>query len=199
MQNLFTVIQSVAIMVASIVAIIGINTWRNEFLFKKKVEVAEETLFLFYQCSDHIRMIRNPFYAVGEGASRIKSEAETKRQTEVYNQAYVVRERYGRVSEPFQKLNVIKYRFMVYFGEDKAYLFEDFNDIIKKLFHASSALGRHYWLNVDSCDQNMQVRLNKERDKYESIIWPTDVNDEINNKIDKLISEMGEICKEYFK
>ncbi len=146
MQNILSFLQSIAITVAAIVAVCGINTWRKEFIFKRKVEVAEEALLLFYQCADNIKMIRNPFYAVGEGASRKRNENETERETEIYNQAYVFRERYERVRESFQKLNVIKYRFIVYFGEDKAGLFHEYNKIISKLVHASDVLGRHYWI-----------------------------------------------------
>lgn len=43
----FDVIKSLSIIIASIVAIYGINSWRREAKWKRKYELAEEVLSLF--------------------------------------------------------------------------------------------------------------------------------------------------------
>lgn len=53
-------IRNVLVIIASIVAIYGIRAWRREFIGKRKIELAEEVLALFYETRDIIRYIRDP-------------------------------------------------------------------------------------------------------------------------------------------
>lgn len=76
-KNIFDILKSLSIIVASFAALKGINEWRRELKSKKQMELAEEVLVLFYQCKDHIKMIRNPFSYKGEGSTRKSSSGET--------------------------------------------------------------------------------------------------------------------------
>ena len=53
-----------AIIIASITAIYGINAWRREYRGKKDIDLAEETLALFYKAKDAISAIRNRMIAL---------------------------------------------------------------------------------------------------------------------------------------
>ena len=117
------IIQSLAIIAASIVAFFGINSWRKEMKEKKEYTLAEEVLALFYEAQDKINAIRNPFSLEGEGRSRKADPSETPKQKEILDQAYVFIERYNNNSEVLNKLRTIRYRFMVLFGKNQAKLY----------------------------------------------------------------------------
>jgi hypothetical protein len=78
---LFDIIKSISIIIASTVAIYGINSWRRETKWKRKYELAEETLSLFYEVQDVISIIRSPFSRNEEGKKRNRIENEKKKKT----------------------------------------------------------------------------------------------------------------------
>ncbi len=59
--NWVEVVQAVAVIVASVVAIFGINAWKREYVGKRRMELAEEVLAMFYEVRDVMHDIRAPF------------------------------------------------------------------------------------------------------------------------------------------
>ena len=68
--------QSASVILACLFAIYGIDAWRREFVGKRRMELAEEVLALFYQARDIIQSIRSPGGYVGEGQSRKQAPDE---------------------------------------------------------------------------------------------------------------------------
>jgi len=89
MEIIFDIIQNISIIVASAVAVWGINSWRREAKWKRKYEVAEEVLSLFYECREKFQVIRSPFGYEGEGKTRKRSEQATPEETARLDSAYV--------------------------------------------------------------------------------------------------------------
>jgi len=112
--------QSASVILASLFAIYGIDAWRREFIGKRRMELAEEVLALFYQARDVIRAIRSPFGYVGEGGTRKTASDERPEDKEALDQAFVLVERYNRNIEPFSRIHALRYRFMVQLGVDAA-------------------------------------------------------------------------------
>lgn len=195
---IFDVLKSLSIIIASGVAIYGINSWRRETKWKRKYELAEETLSLFYQVQDSISIIRSPLGNVDEGKTRKRGENERKVDSEILDRAYTVIERFEKNKEPFFKLRAIKYRFITLFGKESE---KPFNEIVKltnKIIIVSGFLGRRYWKDQDRSnitDEQFDKHLNKMHE-YESIIWEGyhDENDIIRKQIEQIISEMEIIC-----
>jgi len=79
-KDVATIIQSLLVGSGSIVAILAINKWRNEVVYKRKVELAEEVSDLFSRAIFVFQDIRNPFSSVAEGASRPQEENESPEQ-----------------------------------------------------------------------------------------------------------------------
>ena len=96
--------KNISVILGALALISGIRAWKREYIGKRKIEIAEDTLMLFYQARDAIREIRNPFGRSGEGSSRQKADNETERETELLDRAYVVYERYQKHEELFNKL-----------------------------------------------------------------------------------------------
>lgn len=192
------IISSISVIIASLVAIYGINAWKREYVGKRKIELAEEVLAMFYEARDAIRFIRNPLGFEGEGKSRKVDSGETEEQKLAKDQAFVVYERYHKRNELFNKLHSLRYRFMVHYGAASEKPFYELNRITNKIILASNML------SVMWVDNRVQFRTDKQKTKhyedlkkYEAIIW-SDWGDEdpINPRIDDIISEIEKIVKD---
>src|SRR5215208_1238747 len=113
-------IQYLSVIAASIVAILGVRSWYSEFIGKRRVELAEEVLALFYQARDIVAEMRAPFSSGGEGQTRKPGPNESSRDKEALDSAFVLIERYVRHSEQFSRIQALRYRFMATFGKEKA-------------------------------------------------------------------------------
>jgi hypothetical protein len=190
-------LQSISVIVASVVGsgtvIYGINAWRREYAGKRKLELAEEVLALFYEARDAIRFIRNPFGYVGEGSSREAAANESPEEKRINDQANVVFERYSQRKELFNKINSMRYRYMAQFGKDSAKPFDNLNGIISDIFGAAQMLayywkrqGSRQWKNEEERQQHLE-----EMHKSEAVFWQmTPAKDEITPRLEAVISEI---------
>ena len=78
-MNFLDIVESIAVILASLFAIHGINSWRREMKEKRKYEVAEEVLALFYEARDKISLIRMP--AIMRGGEEESSTPGDQRQS----------------------------------------------------------------------------------------------------------------------
>lgn len=197
LKLVFDILKSISIIIASGVAIYGINSWRREIKWKRKYELAEETLSLFYEVQDAISIIRSPFVSVSEGKTRKRQERETKEDSEILDRAYVVVERFEKNKESFFKLRAIKYRFITLFGKESE---KPFNEIVKltnKIMTVSGFLGR-YWKDHSRrnfSDEQLE-KYHPKMDEYEAIIWESysEENDTIKEKLEQIISDIEAVC-----
>lgn len=190
--------KNISIIISALAFVSGIRAWRREYIGKRKIELAEETLMLFYQARDAIQNIRNPFGQIGEGNTRQKGEHETKEETELLNRAYVVYERYQKHEEIFNKLQSIRYRFMARFGRENDAPFIDLNTILNEIFIAAQMLGTHYWQRqgrVKMEGEEFKKHLT-EMHKHEATFWfQGEEKDEIGPRVEKVIQKIENITK----
>ena len=92
-QQILEILASLAIILASGVAIYGISSWRREMMGKRKYELTEEVLALFYEAREKISAIRSIHGNVEEGKSRKPNPKETPEEQKALNDAYVIFER----------------------------------------------------------------------------------------------------------
>ena len=121
---------------------------------KRKIELAEEVLSLFYEARDAISYIRNIFGFVGEGNTRKADTNESPKDKKIYDDAYVVFERYNKYQEPFNKLYSMRYRYMARFGKDSAKPFFELQQIVNEIFSAASELPDYRKRQGSGCWQN---------------------------------------------
>ena len=185
MNEILEIIKSIGVIVASGVAIWGINSWRREAKWKRKYELAEEVLANFYEAHQAIQIIRSPFGFGHEGSSRPRQDNETKEESQIYDQAYVTRERFERNKTSFEKLHSLKFRFIALYGKEYEQHFDKFNQTVNKIFFAS--------------DQIAMVRLGEYGVDKEFIRETMKESREIlysrTNKDDKIESELEEAIK----
>lgn len=192
-----SILESISVIVASAIAsftvIFGINAWKREYLGRRKIELAEEVLSLFYEARDAIRYIRNPFGYGGEGSTRNATPTESPEEKQINDNAYVVFERYNKRQDLFNKLYSMRYRYMAQFGKDAARPFDDLNKIMNDIFISARMLthywkeqGRRQWKN----DAEFQQHLN-EMHKHEAVFWEkSSEQDPIMPRVDAVISDI---------
>lgn len=190
-------ISNISVVIASCVAIYGINAWRREFRGKRRIELAEDVLALFYEAQDVIRAIRSPLAFGGEGSTRKPQDNETPKVKKARDDAYVVVERYQKRQELFSKIHSMRYRFMAQIDCEAAKPFEDLRGIVNELFGAARRLARLWTTDISSLKSEEQQKQHFEKQqKYELIFWESyDEHDPINPRLDKVVSDMESICR----
>jgi hypothetical protein len=196
------VVTSISVAVAAIAFVVGINAWRREFVGKRKIELAETVLALFYEAQDAIREIRNPFSFGGEGTTRERQEYEREDESKILDQAYVVFERYQKREKLFAELRSMKYSAMATFGSSAGEPFEELNAIINEIFSAARILGTHFWQRqgrVEMSEEEFQKHLGHMQ-KYEAVFWYMgEEKDEITPRVQRAVEKIEVIAQEASK
>jgi len=188
---------NIALIIASGVAIYGINAWRREFRGKRQIELAEDALTLFYEAQNVIGALRSPLGGQEEGTSRKPQKEESPARKSARDAAYAVFERYQNRQELFNKIYSMRYQFMARFGLEAAKPFEDLRGIVNEIFGAARRLARLWATDISSLrsDQEKNQHFEKQQ-KYEAVFWDTyDEDDPINPKLDQVISDIEHVCK----
>jgi hypothetical protein len=195
-MELSELLKNISIIIGALALISGITAWKREYIGKRKVELAEDTLMLFYQARDAIRDIRNPFGRIGEGSSRKIADNETEAETKLLNQAYVVIERYSKHEDVFNRLQSTRYRFMARFGRENEVHFIELNKVLNEIFMAADMLGTYYWQRqgrVQMGGDEFKKHLD-EMYKYEAIFWfMGEEKDEIGPRVEKIINQIEKV------
>jgi len=188
-------IKDASVVVGLWVVFYKIAAWHLEHRGKRNIELAEETLALFYEARDVISWIRSPMGFENETDSVVQKSNESREEFEARKNASVVFVRYNQNKELFSKIQSLRYRFMAQIGKEKARPFDDLNHIIKKIILSARQLAslwpeRHFANEEEKGKHYERVR------KAEDIFWDTSNNDDpINPKVDKIILEIEQICK----
>jgi len=191
------ILESISLIIAAWTVILGVNAWRHEFIGKRRIELAEEVLALFYEARDVISYIRNPFGYSGEGSSRKSSENESPEEKQIYDNAYVVVERYNKNQELFNKIYSMRYRFMAQFGKEASVPFDELRKIVNDIFISSRML-THHWKDQGRRTWKSEAEFNKhleELHKYEAVFWEMSVDDDpIIPRVSAVISNIEDRC-----
>ena len=190
------IVKAIAVSVASVVAVWGINSWKRELVGKKKHDCAEEALELFYRAQDLIAYIRNPMGHSEEGKTRKRGEKETEAESKILDQAYVLIERYNKQLETFQKLHAMRYKSMALFGKDAANPFDDLSKIVNEMHIAAQMLAHNYLYRQKGMYRNgeREEKLYKDIEKYEAVFWEgSDDNDPIRPRVKQVIEKAEKI------
>lgn len=188
-------LKQISILIAAWVAIYGIDSWRREHTGKRRIELAEDTLALFYEAVDIIKLMRLPVSFTNETENIERWKHESDAEFQARKNASVVFVRYNQHLELFNKIYSMRYRFMAQIGRDKAKPFDDLKNIVNEITGAARALSRlwsHECLVTD--DQRKQHReLIK---KYEAVFWDEfEYDDPITLKVNAVITEIESTCK----
>lgn len=192
-------VTALSAVIAAVSFVSGINAWKREFVGKRRIELAETALALFYEAQDAIQEIRSPFSYVGEGSTRQRGEHESPEESMRLDQAYIVSERYFKRAELFSKLKAKKYEVIVTFGAEAGEPFEEIQRVVAEIRVSAYMLGEYYWRR-DRQTWNTVDDFRKyveEKQKHEAIIWwMGEGNDEITPRVQRAVEKMESVARE---
>ncbi|HET8804458.1 MAG TPA: hypothetical protein VFM72_07760 [Aequorivita sp.] len=191
---IFDMLKSISIIIASGVAIWGINSWRREARWKKKYELAEDVLANLYESQQTIKFLRFPAGFQDEGNSRKIGKNETPEQTKIYNQAYAVRERFEIHSEALKKLQTLKYRFIALFGKEYEEHFNLFSKTVNKIFFAADQIA-HVNLGDYGDEKEFNMEIIRESNRTLYSLSSKNHEDEIEKEIQNAVNEIEKVCR----
>lgn len=202
MTDLAAITQAIAIISACWAIISGVGAWKREFIGKRKIELAEETLAAFFEIKDAIAFIRNPWSSGTEGCTRKRAPNETEPESQLLDRGYVVFERYESKKNIFVRFNTLKYKFMAVFGTETEAIFQDTNKTLNSIFSSANMLSTHYWQRqgrVKMEADEFQKHLD-EMHKHEGIFWDRyNKNDGIRNQLAITQSALENVTKPCFE
>lgn len=194
MEVLFEIIEKVSVLIAIWAAIYGIDSWRREHRGKRRMELAEDTLALFYEAKDAIAHIRHPAGTSNETEDIKRGENESEKDYTARKSASIVFVRYNQHSELFNKIHAMRYRFMALIGKEQAEPFESLRKIEKEIFISARMLAR-LWAREHFRTGEQQEKHFEDIRRYEEIFWGAGgENDPIEPKVEAVITEIERIC-----
>lgn len=189
------IVKQISIILGIGVAFYGIDSWRREHTGKRRIELAEDALALFYEAVDAIKHMRHPASFSSETDDIEKGENETEDHYQARKNASVVFKRYNEHQETFNKLHAMRYRFMAQIGKDKAEPFNEIRKIINEITISARMLAR-LWGRSHFRTEELWIKHQKQIDKHEAVFWEgLEEEDPINPKIEKVIKEIENTCK----
>jgi hypothetical protein len=189
MNDFSVLIQAISVVIASLSVAFAANAWRREFLGKRRIELAEDVLTLFYRARHEIRQIRSTMVEKKEGATRERQENESPEMSQALDKVHIYMERIEARNEIFDKLRSLRYRCMARYGREVEKPFDDLNQILCEILHSAHMLYGVY-LNREKCSPSTH---RKQIAKHEAIIWCLETvrsgPDDVSKKVDKIVEE----------
>jgi len=189
-------LKNISLIIAICLAIYGIDSWRRSHIGIRQIELAEDTLALFYEASDAVKQIRHPLGYSNETEDITQNENETDNQFEARKNASIVFYRYNKHQELFSKIYASRYRFMSQIGKDKAKPFEDLHKLIMEIIIAARMLSKLWSSPHNHLTPEQAEKHRKKIEKYEAVFWDgLEDEDPINPELDKIITDIEDICQ----
>jgi hypothetical protein len=197
MGVLIPLVQALIVGLFALAGIVVTQSWtsRREYA-KRRLELAEEVLALFYEAREAIAFIRNPAEFGGEGRTRQRQENETEEESGALDRAFVVNERYRTQETMFNNLRTKKYRFMATFRGKSHIPFEQITSNLTKIFAASHMLGTFYWRRGERTGLTAHERADhlKALHEQEAVFWIMSENDPVTGAVDEAVHSIEAIA-----
>ena len=185
-------------LIALVVFIFGLTAWKREYVGRRRIELAEDVLSLFYEAKDAISQIRSPLSMSFEGNTRVPIPNETDEERYIRRQSFIPAERYNQRREVFNKIMSLRYRFGVVFGHDKEKPFDDLNSAVIDILYAAADYGRSIleWPGNEGMEAQEIEDHKAEMKEYKSKMWENKSGeDSVGDKVNNVICEIERICK----
>jgi hypothetical protein len=181
MIQLAPLVQALSVIAACWAIIAGINAWKREYIGKRQIDLAEQTLAKFFEVKDAIRFIRNPLVRIDEVKVRAKSPDEPD-ESFMLSRSYLALERYATKEAVFIDFRILQYKFLASFGYQHQGIFEQMSWIIDAIPHAGQSIWFTERLSQDAVGEARDV-MTKSRDMMLAILLESDEKDEIVLKL----------------
>lgn len=198
LSEFFNMIGNLSVAAASFVAIIGVESWREQRDQERKTTLAEEALTTFYRFRSSINHIRNPFVSIplkeGEKASDLLNnhEENSKREAKVYT------DRISHEQDVFSSLYTLRFRCKVTLGDEAAQVFDDSLNITNEVHASLKMVFNHFKkTSIDHYSEKQKEKYYKDREYHDKNIYAGYKDDPINQKLDEIEQRALTVFREY--
>jgi hypothetical protein len=166
-------------------AFYGLSAWRREHAGKRRMELAEDAIALFYQAEEVIPGIRLPLAYSSESEGIVQQRGESPRHFSARNRVAHIFTRLQRSAEFFSKLHALRYRFMAQFGRESVQPFDAIREVVTEIKVTAECL-------IDLLEHpNGRDGLIK---KEEAVIESCSKDDEISRRVAAAVSGIEQFC-----
>ena len=194
-----TVVQALAVCVASYAAYRGLTTWRRQLIQGRKIELAEKVLVAVHRTAEAIKGARHPVAWSTEGKTRPREKYETEDDKRRLDGYYVAVERMNKMQDVFSTLNALRIEAQVHFGGAVLEPIRALLEVRRDIDFASQMLIWHLRDDPHPDDENWNKDSRRE---YERVIWSMGTKkypDEINDRIDGAVLDAENILMPFLK
>lgn len=158
-------------------------------VWKRRSELAEEVLTLFYEAQQAIVVARSPMGWIGEGKTRERQDWEQPADSDRLDSYYRTIERLEEKNDVFSQLSARRFRFQAAFGAAAAKPFEVLLQIRWSIVVTVRML-------VETYPNRNEGSLPEDRKEWEKIIgWRPIGPDETAEKLDAVMADIESICR----
>ena len=186
-----TIIQAMAVCGAAGIAWRGLTTWRREMVGRRRSELAEQTLAMFYEARDLLAYARFPVSTGGEGETRPRELHESQGEARYRDALFVPVERLNKQTEFWGHFDASRYRFRSVFGDDAAQSFEIVRAARNRVMAAATMLARLH----EFSDQQREGLADQRERLERQIGWGATEDDELGRQVDEAVTAMEDVCR----
>ena len=186
--------ESLSVIIASGVAIWGIHAWRREHVGKRRIDLAEETLTLFYEARDVVNGARSADAPLHHYQKAADLEREGTGSEPTAQDALVVTYRLYTRNELFARIRALRYRFAAVFGRGTEKPFYDLVTLRAEVTIAEDQLR--------TLRRDLQRRGPGAADSFQDdlvrltrlVYGGGGANDPTTQKLDEIVMRIEEVC-----
>lgn len=188
-------IKDLSVVIGLWVVFYNVAAWHIEHRGRKNIDLAEETLALFYEAKDALEWIRHPIGFSDESSSLVKGERESEEDFKARKRVNFVFVRYNQNKELFNKLHSLRYRFMAQIGKPQAKPFDELDRLLRKIIGSARMLAI-LWPENNFANEDEKKRHLEEIKKHENVIYDTfSETDSIRLELNSLILNIESACQ----
>ena len=200
-MGVLQVLQAVSIVIASWTAIYGISAWKRETVGKRRIELAEEVLSLFYRARRAIAQMRGVLLFASEASDRQADPDETEGEKAAMDAAYIRRKRFDAEKEVFERLFAIRFRFMAVLGTECEEWFVGIDHVVTKVLSAADQLAA---CEIENSRHQYNPLVKERNEKYVTeslkvVRRSDDKSDEVANEVEKIIGNVESRCSAFIR
>lgn len=181
--------------VTIVLAMYGLDAWRREHAGRRSIELAEETLAMFYEAADALEHVRNPGSFGSEYRDLVRDPNESNAEFDARRKASIVFTRFSEHSDLFNRIHAMRYRFMAQIGKAQAAPFDELRRIVNDVQAAARMLTR-LWPRNTFKDEAAFLAHQELVNKYEAVFgWTLPEEDPIRPRMDAILKDIEGTCR----
>ena len=194
-SDIAAIAQAGAAIIVAVGTIIGLSKWRNDIAWKRKLEVAERTLMLFYRAREVIKSSRD--FEISPDETSEDTNRDDRDLQGLFSQKYTQTplNKLNKENELFAEIKTIRFLFIFHLNNSSEKPFQELTEIVDQIKEGSAGLKSLPALKNIEVNDKLRHLINKWKDGF----YQKRENDPINKRLDEAIAQIEATCRPYLK